>query len=366
MSPFTAMDGMLKHMKRVTICQYFFHPNVDAVLRRDLSCVVELRIKGKELQVEVAMSAKGSLRSARMERGGLRTCYPKYENQHQAAAVEIRPAIDDLGKSVQDGGSFSATALADIAGRMARASWMKERLDLEPGRRGSSMAKTTTHSKIAHINTADEVQSHFLGLPRELRNQIYDFALVPKQGFLEHPARLLRGHASDSETRKLRRDARSCSRSYAALSASNHQIGEEARDCFFGKNIFCTEIYFPSGHGGVPPEHKDGRLAYMKHMVLGRALAARGKLVFCLFDVRIKGKEVRSEVVVSADYFKPIMEARYGGVGQVTLASEAQCQYIETGSKRALDKLKDGLEKEGCFSRRLLNGFATGLSQVLE
>ncbi|KAK3656877.1 hypothetical protein LTR56_002858 [Elasticomyces elasticus] len=126
MSPFSAMDGMLKHMKRVTICQSFFHPNVEAVQKRDLCCVVELCIIGKDLQVEVAMSAKGSLRSARMERGGLRTCYPKYENQHQAAAVEIRPAIDHLGKSVQDGGSFSATALADIAGRMARASWKND------------------------------------------------------------------------------------------------------------------------------------------------------------------------------------------------------------------------------------------------
>ncbi|KAK5740629.1 hypothetical protein LTR17_004434 [Elasticomyces elasticus] len=126
LSPFTAMDGMLKHMKRVTICQSFFHRNIEAVQKRDLCCVVELRIRAKELQAEVAVSAKGSLRSARMERGGLRTCYPKYENQHQAAAVEIRPAIDNLGKSVQDGGSFSATALADLAGRMARASWMNE------------------------------------------------------------------------------------------------------------------------------------------------------------------------------------------------------------------------------------------------
>ncbi|KAK4902877.1 hypothetical protein LTR27_000816 [Elasticomyces elasticus] len=126
LSPFTAMDVILKHMKRVTICQSFFHPNVEAIQKRDLCCVVELRIRGKELQAEVAVSAKGSLRSARMERGGLKTCYPKYENQHQAAAVEIRPAIDDLGKSVQDDGSFSATALADLAGRMARASWMND------------------------------------------------------------------------------------------------------------------------------------------------------------------------------------------------------------------------------------------------
>ncbi|KAK5680264.1 hypothetical protein LTS10_007191 [Elasticomyces elasticus] len=124
--PFTAMNGMLKHMKRVTICQSLFHPNIEAVLKRGLCCVVELRMEGKELQAEVAMSAKGSLRFARMERGGLRICYPKYEDQHQAAAVAIRPAIDDLGKSVQDDGSFSATALADIAGRMARASWMND------------------------------------------------------------------------------------------------------------------------------------------------------------------------------------------------------------------------------------------------
>ncbi|KAK4902878.1 hypothetical protein LTR27_000817 [Elasticomyces elasticus] len=252
------------------------------------------------------------------------------------------------------------------AGPASMSESQPEEASLEPRPRRSSMTKTTTHSNVVHISTADELQSHFLGLPRELRNRIYEFALVPKQGFVDYPAKLLENYSFGVHTAWLRDKARSCKRTYAALSASSHQIGEEARDCFFGKNVFCTEIYFPSGRGGVPPEHKDGRLAYMKHMVLGRALPARGKHVFCLFDVRIKGKEVRSEVVVSADYFKSIMEARYGGVGQVTLASEAQCQYIETGSKRALDKLKDGLEKEGCFSRRLLNGFATGLTRVFE
>ncbi|KAK5708925.1 hypothetical protein LTR17_020253 [Elasticomyces elasticus] len=225
------------------------------------------------------------------------------------------------------------------------------------------MAKNTAHSNMVYNDTTDEIQSHFLGLPRELRNRIYDFALVPKQGFVDYPAKLLGGCVFGGQTAGLRDKARSCRRTYAALSASNHQIGEEARDCFFGKNVFCTEIYLPSGQGGVPPEHKDGRLGYMKHIVLGRALPSRGEHVFCLFDVRIKGKEVRIEIVVSTDHFKSTMAARYGGVGQVRVASELQCQYIETRSKRALEKLKDSLEKEGCFSRRLLNAFATGLTR---
>ncbi|KAK3617086.1 hypothetical protein LTR56_025532 [Elasticomyces elasticus] len=226
----------------------------------------------------------------------------------------------------------------------------------------------------ASTSTDSEALPHFLRIPRELRDRIYQLALVAKQGFIDHPPRMVGMWATSPATKAQREDAVACIRAFTALASTCHQIREEAQTCFFGRNTFCTKLWPPSSQGPLANElalhGMDAGLAHMKHVMIGwgcHAVNARAMdedWLVVVLDVRIKGREAQIETALFEDSFIRVLPARYGGVGQVKVASIGDHQHIAKKAAGAVGGFKADIQRDGRFSRKLLTSLVSGLKRV--
>ncbi|KAK5680263.1 hypothetical protein LTS10_007190 [Elasticomyces elasticus] len=226
----------------------------------------------------------------------------------------------------------------------------------------------------ASTSTNSEALPHFLRLPRELRDRIYQLALVAKQGFIDHPPRMVGMWATSPATKAQREDAAVCIHTFTALASTCHQIREEAQTCFFGRNTFCTKLWPPSSQGPfaseLPLHGMDAGLAYMKYMMIGwgcHAMNARAideDWLVVVLDVRTKGREAQIETALFEDSFIRVLPARYGGVGQVKVVSIEDHQHIAKKAAGAVGCFKDDMQRDGRFSRKLLTSLVSGLKRV--
>ncbi|KAK4956759.1 hypothetical protein LTR10_006287 [Elasticomyces elasticus] len=226
----------------------------------------------------------------------------------------------------------------------------------------------------ASTDAESEALPHFLRLPRELRDRIYQLALEAKQGFIDHPPRMIGRWATSPATKAQREDAAACIHTFTALASTCHQIREEAQTCFFGRNTFCTKLWPPSSQGPfateLPLHGMDAGLAHMKHVMIGggcHAVNARAideDWLVVVLDVRIKGREAHIETALFEDSFIRVLPARYGGVGQVKVASIEDHQHIAKKAAGAVGGFKDDMQRDGRFSRKLLTSLVSELMRV--
>ncbi|KAK5706943.1 hypothetical protein LTR17_021139 [Elasticomyces elasticus] len=196
---------------------------------------------------------------------------------------------------------------------------------------------------------------HLLGLPRELRDAIYDFAIVAPI-LIEHPKRLSKSNQHQDLSSLRADESDDCVRNYVALSRTCLQIYQEVKGRFYGNNTFATWIFA----GKQLPLHKmDTILGYVKHVMLcyyePRCNYDR-RILPCVLDLRFKEASVEDKVRVAPPKHTLVTALALPCLGIAnsdTVTAEARCE-VEHRVGLSLQKLRTGLSKEGGLTAELM------------
>ncbi|KAK4956760.1 hypothetical protein LTR10_006288 [Elasticomyces elasticus] len=234
-----------------------------------------------------------------------------------------------------------------------------------------------------HFNASvrEGTQGRMLRLPRELRDRIFEFAMVARQGFieiwLENKPRMIGLYAPNKITKALRKDGEDCIRTYAALSRTCRQARDEARTCFLGMNTFCAEVY--SLRKGVSNSATFGRLSdmlpHMKRVVLCQNLVIyhpwrthsedeSKQDITCIVELKIVKAELQIEVAASPSGLFRFIPTRYGGVGQLRLLADEHQQLVIDVMQYAIENIREGVQECGCFNQRLIDVLAEDMREA--
>ncbi|KAK5680279.1 hypothetical protein LTS10_007206 [Elasticomyces elasticus] len=204
---------------------------------------------------------------------------------------------------------------------------------------------------------ADGGRPLLLLLPQELRDFIYELAIVDTEAFVEHPIRL--GFSTSH-----RDTTNSCIRTYLALSATNQQVREESRACFFGNNTFGALVNWK--HGAEPLDGLSHVLKYMKHVVLYRLESTEDYVPpACILDLRFRGVTVQSHTVVAPHAtLTQAVGAHCCRFEAVELASESLQRKIEEKSQQAIHQLQEGVSEAASFDQNTLTALIDDLMRA--
>ncbi|KAK5680274.1 hypothetical protein LTS10_007201 [Elasticomyces elasticus] len=220
------------------------------------------------------------------------------------------------------------------------------------------------------INTAEttstDIRLHLLGLPRELRDAIYDFAIVAPI-LIEHPKRLSKSNQHQDLSSLRADESDDCVRNYVALSRTCLQIYQEVKGRFYGNNTFATWIFA----GKQLPLHKmDTILGYVRHVVLcyyePRCNYDR-RILPCVLDLRFKEASVEAKVRVAPPKHTLVtaLALPYLGIANSdAVTAEARCE-VEHRVGLSLQKLRTGLSKEGGLTAELMRRPSKGIVNIM-
>ncbi|KAK5683720.1 hypothetical protein LTR17_027256 [Elasticomyces elasticus] len=212
--------------------------------------------------------------------------------------------------------------------------------------------------------SADDIKNGAVGgrpllllLPQELRDLIYELAIVDTEAFIEHPIRL-------SFSTSHRDTTNSCIRTYLALSATNQQVREESRACFFSNNTFGALVNWK--HGAEPLDGLSHVLKYMKHIVLYRLESTDDHFSpACILDLRFRSATAQSNIVVAPRAtLTQALGAHCCRFEAVELASANLQREIEEKSQQAIYQLQEGLSEAGSFDQATLTALIDELMRA--
>ncbi|KAK5687859.1 hypothetical protein LTR17_026704 [Elasticomyces elasticus] len=220
-------------------------------------------------------------------------------------------------------------------------------------------AKPQKTSNMPPTNTAEttstDIRLHLLGLPRELRDAIYDFAIVAPI-LIEHPKRLSKSNQHQDLSSLRADESDDCVRNYVALSRTCLQIYQEVKGRFYGNNTFATWIFAGKQ---LPLHNMDNILVHVKHVVLcyyePRCNYDR-RILPCVLDLRFKQASVEAKVRVAPPKHTLVTALALPCLGIAnsdTVTAEARCE-VEHRVGLSLQKLRTGLSKEGGLTAELM------------
>ncbi|KAK3651255.1 hypothetical protein LTR56_005712 [Elasticomyces elasticus] len=223
----------------------------------------------------------------------------------------------------------------------------------------SASASPQQTSKMPRTNTAEttstDIRLHLLGLPRELRDAIYDFAIVAPI-LIEHPKRLSKSNQHQDLSSLRADESDDCVRNYVALSRTCLQIYQEVKGRFYGNNTFATWIFAGKQ---LPLHNMDNILVHVKHVVLcyyePRCNYDR-RILPCVLDLRFKQASVEAKVTVAPPKHTLVTALALPCLGIAnsdTVTAEARCE-VEYRVGLSLQKLRTGLSKEGGLTAELM------------
>ncbi|KAK5715031.1 hypothetical protein LTR15_010447 [Elasticomyces elasticus] len=196
----------------------------------------------------------------------------------------------------------------------------------------------------------DNTRSHLLDLPRELRDLIFQLAVVPNPAVIER-----RGHCLDWEVENLAL-AEACMRDYAALSLVCGQVRAEVLTCFFEEVTFCAWID-PSTT--FPFERMTKVMKHVRHFVFCRYIdnsgGDGGDCPVAVLDVLLKAGTLRTHVTArpsSVASPKNMIKAMYLGTGALGPVDEDGQRSAEADVEPTLQVLRSNLGKEKFFTRK--------------
>ncbi|KAK4902866.1 hypothetical protein LTR27_000805 [Elasticomyces elasticus] len=202
-----------------------------------------------------------------------------------------------------------------------------------------------------HANSAnDNIRSHLLDLPRELRDLIFQLAVVPKPAVIER-----RGHCLDWEVENLKL-AEACMRDYAALSLVCGQVRAEVLTCFFEEVTFCAWID-PSTT--FPFQRMTKVMKHVRHFVFCRYIDDSGgngdDCPVAVLDVVLKAGTLRTHVTARPTGIaspQNMIKAVYLGIGALGPVDEDIQRSAEADVEQTLLGLKSDLGKRKFFTRK--------------
>ncbi|KAK4902868.1 hypothetical protein LTR27_000807 [Elasticomyces elasticus] len=240
------------------------------------------------------------------------------------------------------------------------------------------MASTTSHSTTSHSTadtqpTSSDTRPHLLLLPRELREMIYDLCNMTTTAFIEQPQELCRDVPERTEDFHVG-EANECIRNYLALSGTCRQTYQESRIYFYGNNTFLAWVIGPQS---PPLDKMDSALQHMKHVVLVRYDAKcpgpdsnDKRLPSCALDLRFRGVELQADVIVQPPddigfflerwWFKAVLPKGFKGC---VVTAELQAD-VEGRIEGAVERLRTGLQKEGCVTRGMMRELMVGVDEA--
>ncbi|KAK5687860.1 hypothetical protein LTR17_026705 [Elasticomyces elasticus] len=186
-------------------------------------------------------------------------------------------------------------------------------------------------------STNDNIQSHLLNLPRELRDLIHQL--------VEFSVR-----ADELEL------ARACTKNYAALSLVCRQIRAEVLTCFFEEVTFCAWI---NPDNGFPFKNMTKVMKNVRHFVFCRYIENSWEEEdydpVAVLDVVLKAGTLRTHVTArpsSVASPKNMIEALYLGTGALGPVDEDVQRSAEADVEHTLQGLRSDLGKNKHFTRK--------------
>ena len=212
---------------------------------------------------------------------------------------------------------------------------------------------------------------HLLSLPAELRESIWEYAVVATADYIELP-RMRRQYLGP---KLLDNGADEIVRTFVAVSAVCRQLNAETKTCFFGKNAFGTWAC-----GYWIPERYDN-LSHALHLIkhfftycylsrgihVGETRQSPG----CVLDLRFDGIRVRKTVVLSKSEgplpMQRLVAMKYLGRRE-TVGLEPQGSMQQADAERraqpALASFRFMLQADGRLTPRILRVLVADVQKV--
>ena len=212
---------------------------------------------------------------------------------------------------------------------------------------------------------------HLLSLPAELRESIWEYAVVATADYIELP-RMRRQYLGP---KLLDNGADEIVRTFVAVSAVCRQLNAETKTCFFGKNAFGTwacGYWIPGRYDNLGHAmHQIKHFFTYCYLTRGTQVGETRQSPGCVLDLRFDGSRVSETVVLSKSDgplpMQRLVAMRYlGGREMVELGPRGSIQQADAARRvqPAPASLRWMLQADGRLIPRVLRELVANVGKV--